>query len=77
MVSLCNISTHDQLEFKLKSTDEAERMGSVSLLARMFSEKDSMLAVNHRQLWQVATQDKDCYLKCGPKCISGVPWKVQ
>jgi len=41
-----------QLEFKLKSTDEAERMGSVSLLARMFSEKDSVLAVNHRQLWQ-------------------------
>ena len=41
-----------QLEFKLKSTEEAERMGSVSLLARMFSEKDSMLAVNHRQLWQ-------------------------
>ena len=45
----------EQLEFKLKSTDEAERMGSVSLLARMFSEKDSMLAVNHRQLWQVDT----------------------
>ena len=41
-----------QLEFKLKSTDEAERMDSVALLARMFSEKDSMLAVNHRQLWQ-------------------------
>ena len=41
-----------QLEFKLKSTEESERMGSVSLLARMFSEKDSILAVNHRQLWQ-------------------------
>ena len=41
-----------QLEFKLKSTDEAERVGSVSLLARMFSEKESMLAINHRQLWQ-------------------------
>ena len=41
-----------QLEFKLKSTEEAERMGSVALLARMFSEKDSILAVNHRQLWQ-------------------------
>ena len=25
-----------QLEFKLKSTEESERMGSVSLLARMF-----------------------------------------
>ena len=41
-----------QLEFKLKSPEESERMGSVSLLARMFSEKDSVLAVNHRQLWQ-------------------------
>jgi len=40
-----------QLEFKLKSTEETERMGSVSLLARMFSEKDSVLATNHRQLW--------------------------
>ncbi len=40
-----------QLEFKLKSTEESERMGSVSLLARMFSEKGSMLARNHRQLW--------------------------
>ena len=28
-----------QLEFKLKSTEEQERMGSVTLLARMFSEK--------------------------------------
>ncbi len=40
-----------QLEFKLKSTEEAERMGSVSLLARMFSEKGSSLARDHRQLW--------------------------
>lgn len=40
-----------QLEFKLKSTDEKERYGSVSLLARMFSEPDSTLALNHKQLW--------------------------
>ena len=40
-----------QLEFKLKSTDEMDRMGSVSLLARMFSEPNSSLAVNHRPLW--------------------------
>jgi len=40
-----------QLEFKLKSTEESERMGSVSLLARMFSEKGSQLAKNHRALW--------------------------
>jgi len=40
-----------QLEFKLKSTEESERMGSVSLLARMFSEKGAHLAKNHRALW--------------------------
>ncbi len=40
-----------QLEFKLKSTEESERMGSVSLLARMFSEKGSDLARKHKQLW--------------------------
>ncbi len=40
-----------QLEFKLKSTEESERLGSVSLLARMFSEKGSTLAqvLNRRQ----------------------------
>ena len=31
------LSILPQLEFKLKSTEETERMGSVSLLARMFS----------------------------------------
>ena len=41
-----------QLEFKLKSTEEQERMGSVTLLARMFSEAGSTLAVKHRALWQ-------------------------
>ena len=45
------ITVLPQLEFKIKSPDETERMGSVSLLARMFSEKDSVLAKNHRQLW--------------------------
>ena len=40
-----------QLEFKLKSAEESERMGSVSLLARMFSEKGSDLARKHKQLW--------------------------
>ena len=34
------LSVLPQLEFKLKSTEESERMGSVSLLARMFSGKD-------------------------------------
>lgn len=41
-----------QLECKLKSAQEAERLGAVSLLARMFSEKDSSLARAHHQLWK-------------------------
>jgi sister-chromatid-cohesion protein PDS5 len=31
-----------QLEFKLKSTEESERMGSISLLARMFRHSQSV-----------------------------------
>uniref|UniRef100_A0A0A1XF21 Sister chromatid cohesion protein PDS5 homolog B-B n=2 Tax=Zeugodacus cucurbitae TaxID=28588 RepID=A0A0A1XF21_ZEUCU len=39
-----------QLECKLKSTTEIERMKAVSLLARMFSEKDSQLSKKHTSL---------------------------
>lgn len=46
------LSVIPQLEYKLKSPDEAERLGSVSLLARMFSEKESNLARHHVPLWQ-------------------------
>lgn len=46
------LSVIPQLEYKLKSTEEADRLGSVSLLARMFSEKDSTLAIHHTLLWQ-------------------------
>ncbi|XP_049833683.1 sister chromatid cohesion protein PDS5 homolog B-B isoform X1 [Schistocerca gregaria] len=41
-----------QLECKLKSSQESERLGAVSLLARMFSERDSNLARHHTQLWR-------------------------
>lgn len=41
-----------QLECKLKSTQENERLGAVALLARMFSEKDSELARRHTALWR-------------------------
>lgn len=41
-----------QLECKLKSNQEGERLGAVALLARMFSEKDSTLAKHHTQLWR-------------------------
>lgn len=40
-----------QLECKLKSASESERLGAVALLARMFSEKDSQLAKQHLTLW--------------------------
>jgi sister-chromatid-cohesion protein PDS5 len=40
------------LEYKLKSTDEVERLSSVSLLAKMFSEKDSNLAMQYSSLWE-------------------------
>ena len=36
---------------QLKSTEEDERFHAVSLLARMFSEQESNLAMHHRQLW--------------------------
>ncbi|BET00337.1 PDS5, Hypothetical protein cohesion maintenance, homolog [Nesidiocoris tenuis] len=41
-----------QLEVKLKSANDDQRLGAVSLLARMFSEKDSNLAQTHTMLWQ-------------------------
>lgn len=59
-----------QLEFKLKSSDEEERYGSVSLLARMFSEKDSTLALNHRQLWTAFLgRFNDISIKIRTKCV--------
>ncbi|XP_011506511.1 PREDICTED: sister chromatid cohesion protein PDS5 homolog B-B isoform X1 [Ceratosolen solmsi marchali] len=46
------LSVLPQLECKLKSSNEQERLGAVALLARMFSEKGSQLAVQHPQLWR-------------------------
>jgi sister-chromatid-cohesion protein PDS5 len=45
------LSVLPQLECKLKSVHEHERLKAVSLLARMFSEKDSKLARQHTILW--------------------------
>lgn len=42
-----------QLEFKLKSSKEADRVKVVVLLARMFSEKDSNLSKQHTSLWRI------------------------
>ncbi|UYV72678.1 PDS5A [Cordylochernes scorpioides] len=41
-----------QLEFKLKSNQEKERLDVTKLLARMFSDKDSDLATQNNLLWK-------------------------
>ncbi|KAK4314945.1 hypothetical protein Pmani_013813 [Petrolisthes manimaculis] len=59
-----------QLEFKLKSADEEERYGSVSLLARMFSEKDSTLALSNKLLWiAFLGRFNDISIKIRTKCV--------
>ncbi|KAI1903427.1 hypothetical protein AGOR_G00027070 [Albula goreensis] len=61
ILELYNIDSHlllsvlPQLEFKLKSNDNDERLQVVKLLAKMFGAKDSELAVQNKPLWQ-------CYL---------------
>ncbi|XP_060530808.1 sister chromatid cohesion protein PDS5 homolog B isoform X1 [Cylas formicarius] len=45
------VSVLPQLECKLKSTQEGERLAAVALLAKMFSEKDSELPKRHGALW--------------------------
>ncbi|XP_014675735.1 PREDICTED: sister chromatid cohesion protein PDS5 homolog B-like [Priapulus caudatus] len=45
------ISVLPQLEFKLKSNEDGERIQVTRLLARMFSDKDSDLALTHPILW--------------------------
>ncbi|XP_055492825.1 sister chromatid cohesion protein PDS5 homolog B isoform X1 [Leucoraja erinacea] len=61
ILELYNIDSHlllsvlPQLEFKLKSNDNEERLAVVKLLAKMFGAKDSELASQNKPLWQ-------CYL---------------
>uniref|UniRef100_A0A8C5R541 PDS5 cohesin associated factor B n=1 Tax=Leptobrachium leishanense TaxID=445787 RepID=A0A8C5R541_9ANUR len=61
ILDLYNIDSHlllsvlPQLEFKLKSNDNEERLQVVKLLAKMFGAKDSELASQNKPLWQ-------CYL---------------
>uniref|UniRef100_A0A671NS86 Sister chromatid cohesion protein PDS5 homolog B-like n=1 Tax=Sinocyclocheilus anshuiensis TaxID=1608454 RepID=A0A671NS86_9TELE len=61
ILELYNIDSHlllsvlPQLEFKLKSNDNDERLQVVKLLAKMFGAKDSELASQNKPLWQ-------CYL---------------
>lgn len=59
-----------QLECKLKSTVEQERHGTVSLLARMFSERDSSLARHHNVLWQAfLSRFNDISVSIRIKCV--------
>lgn len=59
-----------QLECKLKSTVEQERHGTVSLLARMFSERDSNLARHHNILWQAfLSRFNDISVSIRIKCV--------
>ncbi len=46
------VSVVPQLEYRLRSAEEKARFGAVALLARMFSERGSVLAQDNRQLWQ-------------------------
>uniref|UniRef100_H3AP07 PDS5 cohesin associated factor B n=1 Tax=Latimeria chalumnae TaxID=7897 RepID=H3AP07_LATCH len=58
ILELYNIDSHlllsvlPQLEFKLKSNDNDERLQVVKLLAKMFGAKDSELASQNKPLWQ-------------------------
>lgn len=64
------LSVIPQLEYKLKSPDETERLGSVSLLARMFSEKESNLATHHTPLWQAfLSRFNDISVAIRTKCV--------
>ncbi|XP_038055315.1 sister chromatid cohesion protein PDS5 homolog A-B-like [Patiria miniata] len=45
------LSVLPQLEFKLKSNDERERLAVTKLLGQMFSNKDSDLASQNKALW--------------------------
>ncbi|KAJ6650026.1 Sister chromatid cohesion protein PDS5 like B-B [Pseudolycoriella hygida] len=64
------LSVLPQLECKLKSGQESERLKAVSLLARMFSEKDSMLAKQHAPLWrQFTSRFCDIAVSIRTKCV--------
>ncbi|KAK9873898.1 hypothetical protein WA026_002250 [Henosepilachna vigintioctopunctata] len=59
-----------QLECKLRSPLEEERLGAVALLARMFSEKDSELARRHSVLWRAFLgRFNDISLAIRIKCV--------
>lgn len=59
-----------QLECKLKAAQEMERLRAVALLARMFSEKNSNLAKQHKALWrQFLSRFCDIAVPIRIKCV--------
>lgn len=59
-----------QLEIKLKSAQESERLKVVALLARMFSEQGSTVAKQHAALWrQFVGRFNDICLVIRIKCV--------
>lgn len=59
-----------QLEIKLKSAQESERLKVVALLARMFSEKGSTVAKQHAALWrQFVGRFNDICLVIRIRCV--------
>ncbi|CAG9857389.1 unnamed protein product [Phyllotreta striolata] len=59
-----------QLECKLKSPNESDRLAAVALLAKMFSEKDSELAKRHNALWRAFLgRFNDISITIRTKCV--------
>lgn len=59
-----------QLECKLKSPLESDRLAAVALLAKMFSEKDSELARRHSALWRAFLgRFNDISIAIRTKCV--------
>uniref|UniRef100_A0A8D2ZQ55 PDS5 cohesin associated factor B n=1 Tax=Scophthalmus maximus TaxID=52904 RepID=A0A8D2ZQ55_SCOMX len=75
ILELYNIDSHlllsvlPQLEFKLKSNDNDERLQVVKLLAKMFGAKDSELAAQNKPLWQVLPGFNDIHVPIRLECV--------
>ncbi|CAG9762008.1 unnamed protein product [Ceutorhynchus assimilis] len=64
------VSVLPQLECKLKSAQESERLAAVALLAKMFSEKDSELPRRHGPLWRAFLgRFNDISVSIRTKCV--------
>ncbi|XP_071490773.1 LOW QUALITY PROTEIN: sister chromatid cohesion protein PDS5 homolog A-like [Diadema antillarum] len=63
-----------QLEFKLKSNEERERLAVTKLLGRMFSDRDSDLATQNKPLWSCFLgRFSDISIPIRMECVKFVP----